>query len=62
MTTVRHGDNIYEIGAVCGKTLRMAGWEEEAIVKVHAMARKGNYDNAVAVYRRYITIGQGEDE
>lgn len=63
MSAPRYGDNIYAIGAVVTLTLRRAGWEREAISNVaHEISRAPNYDAAIAVCRRYITIEGGRDD
>lgn len=60
--SVRVGDNIYLIGAQVRMTLRAAGWTREAVESVlREISATPTYDEAVAVCRRYITIGD-EDE
>lgn len=51
-----YGDNIFEIGARCGRVLKAAGWERTKIDAVHKEASEGDYAKAVAVYGRFITI------
>jgi len=50
-------DNIFEIGAVVEKTLRLAGWPREkrdAILK--SISDAPSYDVALNICRKYITI------
>lgn len=57
----RYGDNIYAIGGALGRCLKEAGWSVEKIAAIHHEANQAkSYADAIAVYRRYITIHDAE--
>lgn len=61
MSKPRYGDNIYELGAVVGKTLRMAKWERDKVDSILSeISAAPSYDEAVAICRNYITIQDDE--
>lgn len=59
----KYGDNIFELGALVGKTLRRAGWSREDISRILArISSAPSYHAAVAICREYITIDDKDED
>ena len=58
-----YGDNIYAIGAALGRCLEKAAWTTQKIAAIHHEANTAkSYADAIAIYRRYITIHEADDD